>query len=82
MHEDWVPLQIPDTFDEMMEGWSASRKDSVGFCLLCGSPIRTESEFISGTNTHNCEAGRAMEAEISAKESSQGQASKSRRCRS
>ena len=82
MHKDWVPVQIPDNFEEMIEAWDHSRKDSVGFCFLCGSPIRTASEFISGSNTHDCEAGRALEADIRAQEGSQDLAPKRRRCRS
>jgi hypothetical protein len=66
MHEDWVPVQIPENLDEMLMAWSDSPEESVGFCLLCGHSIRTESNLIAGTSTHNCEAGRALEAKINA----------------
>ena len=62
MKDDWVPVQIPDNFDEMLEAFANYSEERIGWCLLCNSPIRSEADLISNTNTHDCEAGRAFEA--------------------
>jgi hypothetical protein len=64
MNEDWVPIQFPDNFEEMFEAFANYSEERIGWCLLCNRPIHTEADFISGTNTHDCEAGRAFEASI------------------
>jgi hypothetical protein len=61
MNEDWVPLQIPDNLDEMLEAFASDSEEKVGWCLLCNSPIRTAADLIPGTDTHDCEKGRAIE---------------------
>lgn len=63
MKEDWVPVEVPDNLEEMFEAMLSYPGGKVGWCLLCNSPI-TEAEIIPGTSTHNCEQGRALEAEI------------------
>lgn len=63
MKEDWVPIELPENFDEILEKMSNSREPRVGWCFLCGGPIRREDDFIPNTNTHNCDAGRKFEAE-------------------
>jgi hypothetical protein len=63
MQDDWVPVQLSDNIDEMLTAWIESAEPKVGWCLLCNRPIRTEVDFIPGTNTHDCEAGREFEAE-------------------
>lgn len=62
MKKDWVQIELPENIDEMIEAWANFHGRKVGWCLLCNSPIRTESDFLPGTNTHNCEAGREFEA--------------------
>jgi hypothetical protein len=64
MKEDWVPIQVPDNFEAMIEDMSSYVGDKVGWCLLCNCPIRTASDMIPDTNTHNCEQGRAFEQSI------------------
>jgi hypothetical protein len=46
---------------EIIDEWSSSNERGVGVCLLCGNVIHTEEEFIPGTSTHDCSAGRALE---------------------
>jgi hypothetical protein len=52
-----VPLQVPPNLIETIEAYLAYDKPKVGWCLLCGSPIESEADFISNTNTHNCPEG-------------------------
>ena len=66
VEDGFVPIKIPDNFDEMLEAWNEDKEPSVGLCLMCGQPIRTMEEFIPGTHTHNCAAGRAFEKMIAA----------------
>jgi hypothetical protein len=56
-----VRIQFPERIIEIVEEWASSIDHGVGVCLLCGSVIQTEAELISGTNTHACPAGRALE---------------------
>jgi hypothetical protein len=56
-----LKIQFPREIIEIIDGWSSSIERGVGVCLLCLSVIDTEEEFISGTNTHDCPAGRALE---------------------
>jgi len=62
--EDWVPIQFPDNFEAMVEAFANCTEERIGWCLLCNSPIHTEAGLIPGTSTHNCAAGRALEARI------------------
>jgi len=40
----------------------AERKPNLcGLCLLCGQGIESAADFVPGTSTHNCEAGRQSE---------------------
>ena len=73
MKEDWVPVQVPDNMEEMFESWTNSRDKNVGWCLLCNSGIPTADDLIPDTSTHNCEAGRALEAKIAAEQAPSGQ---------
>jgi hypothetical protein len=66
LNEDWVRLKpIPPEIEEKLSEWFASDRESIGFCCLCGHSIRTEADFIEGTNTHNCEEGRAFRVKVS-----------------
>ena len=62
--EGWVPLQVPNNMEEMFQAWQDDHEPSIGWCLLCHSPVRTETDLIPETNTHNCASGRALEAKI------------------
>lgn len=66
VEDGFVPIKIPDNFDEMLDAWNEDKKPSVGLCLMRGQPIRTMEEFIPGTHTHNCAEGRAFEKKIAA----------------
>jgi hypothetical protein len=57
-----VPIRIPENMDEMLEHFFEHRGEVIGWCLLCDSAIRTEDDLLPGTDTHNCEPGRALEA--------------------
>ena len=61
--KDWMAIKAPDNLDEMFENWANCEEPNVGWCLLCNSPIRTVADLIGGTNTHNCDMGRALEVE-------------------
>ena len=61
-HHDGVPIRIPANIDEMLEHFVEHRGEVIGWCLLCDSAIRTEDDLLPGTDTHDCEAGRALEA--------------------
>src|ERR1039458_3117171 len=60
----WVPVEVPDNLEEMLLEWSACEQPNVGFCFLCRQPIPSAANLIPNTNTHNCEAGRALEEKI------------------
>jgi hypothetical protein len=64
MNDDWVPLEVPDNLDEIFEAMASYSGEIVGWCLLCNSPIHSESDFIPETSTHDCAAGRELEAKI------------------
>lgn len=55
MDEDWVPIQPPDNLEEMIESWLAYEGESVGYCFVCASVIKSESEIIPGSNDHRYE---------------------------
>ena len=61
-HHGGVPIRIPANMNEMLEHFFEHRGEVVGWCLLCDTAIRTEDDLIPGTDTHNCEPGRALEA--------------------
>jgi hypothetical protein len=61
---DWVPIQIPDSLEDMLEAMVQSTEERVGWCLLCNNAIKTEMDFIAGTHTHNCAEGKALELRI------------------
>jgi hypothetical protein len=58
-----VKIQFPENIIEIVEEWASSIEPGVGVCLLCGSVIHTEEEFIPGTSTHDCSAGRALSSQ-------------------
>lgn len=55
--KDWVPLHVPPNMMEAIEAYLEYDKPKVGWCLLCNSPIDSEDDFISETDTHNCAEG-------------------------
>ena len=59
-----MPIEVPEKLDEMFEHWAESDQANVGWRLLCDSAIGSADDLIPGTSTHNCEAGRALEAKI------------------
>jgi len=61
-HDGGVPIRIPANINEMLEHFFDNRGEALGWCLLCDSAIRTEDDLLPGTDTHNCEPGRALEA--------------------
>jgi len=69
--EGWVPINVPEDLEEMFQHWVDSEEPNVGWCLLCDSPIRSEADMIPNTNSHNCEAGRALDEKIRAAEAAQ-----------
>lgn len=62
MQDDWVPVQCPENLDEMFEAFVNHSGEKVGWCFLCNSVIVSESEFLPETSTHDCAAGRELEA--------------------
>jgi hypothetical protein len=56
-----IEIHFPEDIIEIVEEWASSIDHGVGVCLLCGSVIHTEAEFIPGTSIHNCAAGRSLE---------------------
>ena len=61
--DDWVPVQVPKNLEEMYTRWKDYQGQCVGWCLLCDQPIVSEDDLLPGSSTHNCAAGRALEAE-------------------
>jgi hypothetical protein len=59
MDEDWVLIQPPSHFQEMIESWLAYEGESVGYCFVCDSPIKSEFDIIPRTNDHRCEQQKA-----------------------
>jgi hypothetical protein len=43
--------QILDNVQVTVEFWAEDDGASVGLCLLCGQPIRSEGDLIPGTST-------------------------------
>jgi hypothetical protein len=62
--DDWVPLTLPDNFDEIIETMNASTEERIGWCFLCNGPVRGPEDLISGTSTHRCPNGLALEEKI------------------
>ena len=62
--EGWQQIQIPDNLEEMYAKWRTDPEPSIGWCLLCDSPIRSEADLIPGTSSHNCPQGLALDAKI------------------
>lgn len=63
MQDDWVPVQFPENLEEMFEAMTSYSGEKVGWCLLCNSPIHSESDLIPETSTHDCAVGRELEAQ-------------------
>ena len=55
MGDDWVAIQPPNNLEEMIAKWLAHKGESVGYCFVCDSVIKSASEIIPGTNDHRCE---------------------------
>jgi hypothetical protein len=53
--DDWVEIKPPKCLDEMIDKWLAYKGESVGYCFVCDSIIKSASEIIPGTNDHRCE---------------------------
>ena len=64
VEDGFVPVQIPDNLEEMFESWAADPEPSIGLCLMCGQPIRSEADMIPGTSSHNCAEGMAFHEKI------------------
>jgi hypothetical protein len=56
-----IEIQFPENIIEIIDEWASSIEQGVGVCLLCGSVIYSEAEFIPGTSTHDCSAGRSLQ---------------------
>jgi hypothetical protein len=61
--DDWVRPEIPDNLDEMFEAMNSYSGEKVGWCVLCNSPIISESDLLPETSAHDCAAGREIEAQ-------------------
>lgn len=57
----WVSLKCPSNMEEMVNKWVALNEENIGWCFLCDRPIRSMSDLIPRTNTHNCERGQQIE---------------------
>lgn len=55
MDKDGVLIQSPDNIEEMIESWLLYEGESVGYCFVCDSPIKSEFDIIPGTNDHRCD---------------------------
>ena len=64
MDDSSVPVECPDNLEEMMEAWTSSTEETIGWRLLCNSAIHTAKDLIPGTDTHDCAASRALEEKI------------------
>ena len=58
MDDKLVRIKRPDNIDQMIESWLAYEGESVGYCFVCDSPIKSEFDLIPGTNDHRCERQR------------------------
>ena len=67
-YHDWVRLELPEKRWRMQN----AQKKGWDFCLLCSELIRIQADLIAGRSTHNCEAGRALEAKIAEQAKSAG----------
>jgi hypothetical protein len=56
-----VKIEFPEDSIEIIDEWASSMERGLGVCLLFGIVIHTEEEFIPGTSTHDCSAGRSLE---------------------
>jgi len=68
---DWVPIKVPENLEELYQRWVESDEPNAGICFQCGQMITCEADLIPGTNSHNCEAGRALEETIRAAEAAE-----------
>lgn len=59
-----VAIELPETIFERVEHCLTDRTGAAGWCLLCDRPIKTDSDFIPDTDTHNCERGRRLAHDI------------------
>lgn len=66
--ENWVPIQIPHNFEEMVTAWVRCEEPNIGWCFMCNRPIRSADDLINETATHDCERGRRLEEQIGATE--------------
>jgi hypothetical protein len=64
--ENWVSIQAPEGFEEMINAWLQCEEPNIGWCFMCNGPIRSADELIEGSGTHDCDAGRGLEKEIQA----------------
>lgn len=57
-----VPIQFSEDLMDALEGFYQERDNCLGWCMLCNHPIRALRDLIPGTNTHDCERGRALQS--------------------
>jgi len=62
--DDWVQVEIPANFDEIIDTMNASTEERIGWCFLCNGPVRGPEDLIPGTSTHRCPKGLALEEQI------------------
>jgi len=70
MQDDWVPLEVPDNLDEMFEAMTRYSGEKIGWCAMCNGPIHSDSDLLPETGAHDCEGGRAFEAQHAPKKKS------------
>ena len=71
MKDGWVPIEVRESLDEMLDTMMTYTRKRVGWpLLLCNESSHTVSHVIPGTGTRPREQGRGVPAEIESRKPS------------
>lgn len=47
MNQDWVPIEFPDNFDEMLTTLANSADERADWCMLCNGPTSSRARILT-----------------------------------
>jgi hypothetical protein len=72
-NEGWAQLKpLSAEIEDKLEAWFDSEGTLGAFCCLCGTEFGQE-DLLPNSNTHDCDAGRALESSIQQARAPDGQ---------
>lgn len=64
MDDEWARIKPQDNIEEMIDRWLTFEGDSVGWCFVCDSPIKSEAD--KDANVEHIRIVRSVSARLPA----------------